>query len=208
MSEEFKETIKKLLKREGWSSVISAIVFLLIGILIVNNPDTIIATVSYILGGFLVIGGLFKIISYFIEKGNLDFENYDLVYGIMILVLGIIFITHVTILESIFSIVIAIWLIYEGLIRGTSSMKLKKYEVKAWWVVLVSALLMIFLGIYILAVPNIIVITLGIIMIVYAVMDVVDGLIFVANINKLWNWKKWTMGTAFFVHFVYKYINM
>ena len=185
MSDNFVEFMKKVLKKEGWSSIISAVVFLLIGILIVNNPDTIIATVSYILGGFLVIGGIFKIISYFIEKGNLDFENYDLVYGIMVLVLGIIFLTHVTILESIFSIVIAVWLIYEGLIRGTSSMKLKKYEVKAWWVVLVSALLMIFAGIYILAVPNVIVVTIGAIMIAYAIIDIIDGLVFVANVDKL-----------------------
>lgn len=185
MNESLKEFMKKILKREGWSSVISAVVFLILGIIIVNNPDTIISTVSYILGGFLTIAGLIKIISYFSEKGNLDFENYDLVYGIITAVVGLIFISHVTILESIFSILIAVWLIYEGLVRCTSAMKLKKYNIKVWWIVLVSALLMLFGGIYILAVPNVIIVTVGAIMIAYAIMDIIDGLVFVANVNKL-----------------------
>lgn len=182
---EWKELVKKVLRKEGWGSIISAVLFLILGIIIVNYPDTIVATVSYIFGGFLVIAGLAKVIAYFVERGNLDFENYDFVYGIIIAVVGITFIAHLSVLESIFNLLVAIWLIYEALVRFTSSMKLKKYEVKAWWVVLVSSLLMLFAGIYILAVPNVIVVTVGAFMIAYAIMDIIDGIIFVANVNKL-----------------------
>lgn len=181
----FQELMKKVLKKEGWISIISAVLFLILGIIIVNHPDTIVATVSYIFGGFLVVAGIVKVIAYFIEKGNLDFENYDFVYGIIIAVVGITFIAHLSVLESIFSLLIAIWLIYEALVRFTSAMKLKKYDVKVWWVVLVSSLLMLFAGIYILAVPNIIVVTVGAFMIAYAILDIIDGIIFVANVNKL-----------------------
>lgn len=181
----FQELMKKVLKKEGWISIISAVLFLILGIIIVNHPDTIVATVSYIFGGFLVVAGIVKVISYFVEKGNLDFENYDFVYGIIIAVVGITFIAHSNVLESIFSLLVAIWLIYEALVRFTSAMKLKKYDVKVWWIVLVSSLLMLFAGIYILAVPNIIVVTVGAFMIAYAILDIIDGIIFVANVNKL-----------------------
>lgn len=181
----FQELMKKVLKKEGWISIISAVLFLILGIIIVNHPDTIVATVSYIFGGFLVVAGIVKVIAYFIEKGNLDFENYDFVYGIIIAVVGITFIAHLSVLESIFSLLVAIWLIYEALVRFTSAMKLKKYDVKVWWIVLVSSLLMLFAGIYILAVPNIIVVTVGAFMIAYAILDIIDGIIFVANVNKL-----------------------
>ena len=181
----FKDLAKKVLKKEGWSSVVFAILFLLLGILIVNHPETIVATVSYILGGFLVLVGLAQTIAYFAEKGNWDFENYDVVSGILTIVVGLVFILHVTLLETIFNFIIGLWLIYEGMIRITSAMKLKKYNVKVWWIVLVSAILMGIAGVYVLVVPNVLVTVLGAIMIVYAVLDIVDGIIFVMNVNKL-----------------------
>ena len=63
-------------------------------------------------------------------------------------------------------------------------MKLKSFELKNWWVVLVSAILMVLAGIYIMSFAGIIEVTLGVIMICYAVVDIINGILFMVDINK------------------------
>ncbi len=177
--------LKKTLKKDGMISIGSAVAFVIIGILIVMRPEAIMAAVSYILGGALIAFGIYNLISYFSEGGRKDFYNYDWVYGIILLVVGFVFLTQVTLLDAMFRIIVAVWLTYEALLRFTLSFRLKKYGLKNWWVVLVSSLLIMCLGIYILANQAILIKTLGILVIVYAVLDLINGIIFVYNINKI-----------------------
>lgn len=176
--------LKKYLKKDAWESILAAIVFLLIGILVVNNPETVVLTVSYVIGGIFALVGILKVISYFVEKGNEDFFNYDLVFGIIALITGIIFITQASLLNTLFRVMIAIWLIYSGLIRGTTALKLKKYDVSSWWFILITAILMVIAGIYVISYSGIVVASLGILMIAYAIIDLINGIIFVIDINK------------------------
>lgn len=176
--------LKKYLKKDAWESILAAIVFLLIGILVVNNPEAVVLTISYVLGGIFALVGVLKIISYFLEKGNEDFFNYDLVFGLIALITGIIFMTQASLLNTLFRVMIAIWLIYSGLIRGTTALKLKKYDVSAWWIILISALLMVIAGIYVISYSGIVVASLGVLMIAYAVIDLINGIIFIIDITK------------------------
>ena len=176
--------LKQYLKKDAWESILAAVVFLLIGILVVNNPEAVVLTISYVLGGIFALVGILKIVSYFVEKGNEDFFNYDLVFGLIALIVGTIFITQASLLNTLFRVMIAIWLIYSGLIRGTTALKLKKFDVNAWWVVLISAILMVIAGIYVISYSGIVVASLGILMIAYAVIDLINGIIFIVDINK------------------------
>lgn len=176
--------LKKYLKKDAMESILAAVIFLIIGVLFVRNPEAIKITFSYVIGGIFALLGILKIINYFAEKGNEDFFNYDLVFGIIALIIGIILITQYSFINTLFRISIAIWLIYSGLIRGTTAMKLKSFELKNWWVVLVSAILMVLAGIYIMSFAGIIEVTLGVIMICYAVVDIINGILFMVDINK------------------------
>lgn len=176
--------LKKYLKKDAMESILAAIVFLIIGILFVKNPEAIKLTFSYIAGGIFVLVGILKVINYFVEKGNEDFFNYDLVFGIIAIIIGVVFITQYSFINTLFRIAIAIWLMYSGLIRGTTAIKLKSFEVKNWWVILVSAVLMVLAGLYIMSFAGIIEVTLGIIMICYAVIDIINGILFMIDINR------------------------
>lgn len=176
--------LKKYLKKDAMESILAAVIFLIIGVLFVRNPEAIKITFSYVIGGIFALLGILKIINYFVEKGNEDFFNYDLVFGIIALIIGIILITQYSFINTLFRISIAIWLIYSGLIRGTTAMKLKSFELKNWWVVLVSAILMVLAGIYIMSFAGIIEVALGVIMICYAVVDIINGILFMVDIDK------------------------
>ena len=54
--------LKKYLKKDAWESILAAVVFLLIGILVVNNPEAVVLTISYVLGGIFALVGILKIV--------------------------------------------------------------------------------------------------------------------------------------------------
>lgn len=179
-----KKYLKQYLKKDAMESILAAIIFLVVGVLFVRNPETIKLTFSYIVGGLFALVGIAKIVNYFAQKGNEDFFNYDLVFGIIAIIISIVFVTQYSLLNAILRIAIAIWLMYSGLIRGTTSIKLKTYGLKNWWVVLVSSVLMVLAGIYIMSFAGIIEVTLGIIMIAYSIIDIINGILFIVDINK------------------------
>lgn len=176
--------LKKYLKKDAFESILAALVFLIIGVFIVVHPEGTLLTFSYVIGGIFVLAGIVKVISYFAMKGNEDLFNYDLVFGLIAIIVGVIFITQSALLNTVFRIVVAIWLIYSGLIKATTSLKLKKFDVKAWWAVLIIAVLMIIAGIYVISYAGILVATLGVFMIVYAIFDLINAIIFIIDVNK------------------------
>ena len=65
------------------------------------------------------------------------------------------------------------------------SLKLKAFEAKSWIAMLIVAVLMMICGIYIMFTPDIIIATLGLIILAYSIMDIIEGIAFIVNVNKL-----------------------
>ena len=80
---------------------------------------------------------------------------------------------------------IGIWIIYSGFTRLTLSFKLKNINEKIWAFVLLLSVLMIIGGIYVTFYPGALVITVGIILLVYAIMDLIESFIFMRNIKDM-----------------------
>ena len=81
--------MKDLLKRAGFTSILSSLVFLLLGILLVVNPDAMVQAISYVIGVLLIAIGIVKVISYFTSKDDYLFYDYRLIYGALCISLGI-----------------------------------------------------------------------------------------------------------------------
>ena len=175
--------MKLFLKKMGWISILTSLVFIILGFVIAYYPDTTFQVISYVLGAVFIVIGLVKIISYFIHKGSYDLYNYELVFGIIACLLGIVVIVASSMIETLIRVVIGFWIVYSGAIRLGLALKLQKLEVdtKVWVSVLLMALIMLFCGIYIIAVPGIIVTTIGVLMIIYGIMDLVEEIIFKRN---------------------------
>ena len=177
--------MKDLLKRAGFTSILSSLVFLLLGILLVVNPNYIVQAVSYIIGTLLIVIGIVKIISYFTSKGDYLFYDYRLIYGALCVILGILIMVSGSAIASFFRIVIGIWIILSGIARLDLSIRLKGTDTGYWILSLLLSILIFVAGIYIIFAPGTILVTLGIILIAYSVMDIIESIIFMANMNKL-----------------------
>ncbi len=177
--------MKKMLRKTGWISILESLVFTILGAILVWKPEETVKVISIILGALFIITGIVKIIGYFMTKGKNDFYNYDLIYGIMAIVIGIIVMTYMNTIGSIFRIIIGVWIIYTSLIRISLSIKMRKIEGNIWIFSLILAIIMFAGGVYTIVNSGVIVVTMGTIMIIYSVIDIIENVIFMKNIKEI-----------------------
>lgn len=175
----------KILKKTGYTSIVTSIILGALGLVMFLYAESTLKVIACILGTILIITGVVKIIGYFTEKGSYDLFNYELVYGIISVLFGLVMLINTESLGNFLGIVLGIWIIYSSLMRFGLSLKLKVYESSSWIPMLVIAILMMICGIYIIFTPDIIIATMGIIILVYSVMDIIEGIAFIVNVNKL-----------------------
>lgn len=178
------EYMKMMLKKTGWVSILESIIFAILGIILVCRPEGTVKIITWILGTIFIVIGISKIITYFKSKGINDFFNYDLVYGLMAIVIGIIAMVYMSIIGTIFRIIIGVWIIYTSFVRINSAIQIKILGSKvAWMYGLILAIAMFFCGLYVIVNSGAIVVTIGTIMIIYSVIDIIENVIFMKTIT-------------------------
>ena len=179
------ENLKSLFKKTGCVSILESLIFAILGIVLVCKPEGTVKFISGVLGAVFILVGIYKIINYFVTKGENDFFNYDLIYGLTAIVIGIVAMAYMNIIASVFRIIIGVWIIYTSFVRINLAIQIKKIGSKSWIFGLILAILMLIGGLYVIIDANAIIVTIGIIMIVYSVMDIIENIIFMRNINKI-----------------------
>ncbi len=103
----------------------------------------------------------------------------------MAVVIGIITIAYSETIGTIFRVIIGIWIIYSSLIRINLAMKLKAMDVNAWSYSLLLAVIMFVCGLFIAMNSGSVIVTIGIIIIVYSVIDIIEDIIFMKNVKEI-----------------------
>lgn len=176
--------VERILKKTGWSSIISEIIFAILGIILITNPTRTLKVVSYVLGAMLIGTGIYKIISY-LYNGKNNIYNYELAYGLITIILGIITIAYSSQIIAIFRIIIGLWITYSAIIRINISMRLKVINSNMWLYSFIMALLMLMGGLFVIFNSNTILVTIGVIILIYSILDIIESIIFMKNMNKL-----------------------
>lgn len=178
-------TIEKIFKKTGWLSILTSIIFAILGGILIWKPVETVRIISYILGTIFIVIGIAKTINYFLSKGKYEIYNYNLVFGLMAIVLGIVTICCSDTIGAIFRIIIGIWIVYSSLVRLNLSLKLKSMDVKMWIYSLILALLMFACGLYVALNSGSVVMTIGIVIVIYSVIDIIEDVIFMKNVKEI-----------------------
>ena len=177
--------MEKFLKKAGWTSIITSLVLAFIGMVMIYNPQTTMQFNSTELGVFFIVIGVIKLINYFLAKRNSSIISNNIALGIISILIGLVVIVYSSTIENLFRIMIGIWIIYSGFTRLTLSFKLKNVNERIWAFVLILSILMVIGGIYVTFYPGALMITVGIILLIYAVMDLIESFIFMRNIKDM-----------------------
>jgi len=172
--------LEKILKKSGWTDMILSIIFVLFGIMLIANPEAIVSFIAIILGLIFILIGVFRLSEYFsTDKTN----RYLLAIGIVAIIAGIVIMNCADIISSIFRIVIAICIIYSGIMNLQTIIIWKDYKSRLWLISLILSILIIIAGIYILVNSGAILQTIGIIIVSYGVVNIIENFIFIKNVD-------------------------
>ena len=177
--------LKDLLKKSGWMSIAESLVFAILGIILIWQKDAIMSMIAYILGAVFILLGIIKVVNYLQTKSKSDLYNYELVYGIMAVIIGIVIMVYSSTISKIFGIKIGMWIVYSSVVRASSALKLKQIKSNIWIYSLVIAVVMLICGLVVIFNTGAIPATIGAIMITYAVLDIIENVIFINNVKKL-----------------------
>ena len=179
--------MEQFFKKIGWTSILTSLCFAILGLVVAYYPNTTFKVISNVLGAILIAYGVIKIIEYFKMKDISSMYSAELSFGVIAALLGIVVIVCSDMIEAMIRILIGIWIIYSGIMRIGLAVKLQKFDSnnRVWIAGLVIALIMLFCGIYIITNPGAIMMYIGIIMVVYAIMDIIEEFIFMRNIKDI-----------------------
>ncbi len=129
----------KLMKTAKIGYVILSLIFCVIGVVLIMAPGAITPVLAGTFGILLILFGIVRIIGYFSrDLFRLAFQ-YDLAFGLLLLVLGVITIWKAEDFMIFISIVLGIYVLADGLLKVQIALDSRVFGIKYWWMILIAA---------------------------------------------------------------------
>lgn len=179
--ENFSVSVKKM----NITSIIFSILFLILGILLLCRPGDALNIVSYSLGGMLIIWGVIQMIQFFIKKDSQNYFDFSFVVGIFVSIFGVIILLKPRIIADIIPLMLGIWMIINGVTKLAYSLTINKKSKSLSTIIISIAILVVGLLLVInpFAGAEILTQLIGIALIVYSILDLVE-VIFIKKTTK------------------------
>jgi len=154
-------------------SLINSIIFFILGAVIFTKPEIIILFISYVIGGIIIIIGLFKCIKNYLDiKKDNTISSREMVMGIILTIIGLVFILIADVIEALVRLIIGGWILFTGINRLISSLQLPKKN-NQFIVRLILSFLIICIGLYTILESNLAFKTIGIVLMIYSIIEII-----------------------------------
>lgn len=151
-------------------SIVMPIIMLVIGILLFVNPGGVTKFLSYIFGGVFLALGIAKFVK---DYSRNDKTTSDTFYSIIMMLIGIVFIVFSNTFEFLVRFVIGVWILLNGLNTIAMGSNLMRVDRKSILTLLIGFALVI-IGLYMIFINNLVFSTIGIILIIYSCLEIID----------------------------------
>lgn len=172
------KNLKDRFQRLFWHSLFTSFLFICVGVLLIIKPSEVIQLISIVIGIGIIIAGIFAFIKYLKLYKEQNGFYFDLVYGIICIVAGTLLIFNPNAVASILPLILGVWMLINSAFKIQYVLDLKKYQDSSWIWTLVLTILTLACGILFIFNPfrgaEILMMLLGITIIVYAIMDVIN----------------------------------
>ena len=169
------------IKKSAWSSILSSVATLLLGVLFIAWPDLMIQIVAYIIGLIFIVKGSFDMLTYFMDKRYV-YSNL-LLSGIVAMLIGIAALVAGPNIANVFRIIIGIFLIYEALSKLNSAIKLYHDKIILWRAVVAMAVIILVLGIFVTF--NDTAAVIGWVMVIAGAISIIGDVMFIQQVDKV-----------------------
>lgn len=153
-------------------SLISSIIFLILGATIFTKPEVIILFISYVIGGLMIVIGIFKCVKNYLDvKKDNTVSSREMTTGIILIVIGLVFIFLASVIEALVRVVIGGWILFTGINRLINALYLNKKN-KRFIIYLILSILLISAGLYTILESNLAFKTIGLVLMIYSFLEI------------------------------------
>ena len=169
-----KVTIVNQKKKNKQRSLIYSIILLVLGIFLTFNSSGVLNTIFNIMGILVILFGIYLFFVYYRLKSQLKVDDSSiLMSAIMSILFGVLIILLSNILTTTIQIVTGIWLLFVGISR-LSEADITNIKDKRNLIAVIGAAIIILLGLYTIFSENVLFVALGIILIIYSILDIIN----------------------------------
>lgn len=169
-----------VLKKISFINIMPDVLLILFGILLLNLKIALVIDILVIpVGAFFILKGIVEVCKYIMARGVSDFYKEDIIFGMASILIGILVILLRNVILNMFSIGVAIYIIYGAIKYIDIAIKLKKLDLNQWIFMLLISIVMLAFGIAILFNKRILVATCAIFIIIYSILDLIENIIFI-----------------------------
>lgn len=167
--------MEELFKKMMLPSIISSIVFLVLGVIMFIYPEFTLEIISKVIG-FTIIGiGIIGIFQYIRNREEASFR-FNLIYIFTTIILGGIALYRHDVVSSIIPVVLGIWICFDSFIKLRMAIGIKNMGIPNYKYPLVMSIFSLLIGIFLVLNPfltaKIIVKLVAASIIIYSVMDI------------------------------------
>lgn len=160
------------------SNLLISIIMLVVGVILLINSESIINMMSWIIGIVIILISIIKVIGLFNDK---RIDTTALSVNILLMVFGVLLISFPSIVDVTIKVVFGIWILLAGIKRLIMAIAISRVDNNSYKTFMVSALIMLVLGALVLInFYNL----LGLFLIIYAVMEIVNYIYFKVKKNQ------------------------
>ena len=170
--------MSNFMKKGFTSSLITSIILAVLGILLIVATEATIISISYIIGGILILLGFFGLVDY-IRKIDTELKTgVDLVYGVVTVILGVLIVMNPKAIASIINYVLGIIIVISSAVKLNYAIQLKGNNNSLWKSTIIFSLITTICGLILIFKPftGAIVATkiIGAIVLIYAILNIIS----------------------------------
>ena len=143
----------KLLKEMKWDALLTAVLYVILGLVALILPETMMTILGYLIAVVLIVAGALSMISYLLRDAHQNYYHNDFVYGLVGIALGCIMLYKVEIIISLIPFVLGLLVLFSGCTKLQSVVDMKRLEYGNWTVMLVIAAINVAIGILLIVNP-------------------------------------------------------
>lgn len=170
--------MEKFMKSLIRGNYITSAILIVLGLLLTIRSDDTIVAISYLIGGSIIIIGVLALIKFVKNLGKSFDNSFEIIYGIITIVFGILILSNPKMVATIIPFVIGGWIVIKSSFKIAYAIELKNRGSLYWKSALITSIINALVGILIVFNPfktSVIVFKIiGIAILVYAVLDIVS----------------------------------
>ena len=128
--------------------IVMSVLFCAAGILFIAAPELSVSIIGVCIGVAMILFGIVKLIGYFSKDlFRLAFQ-FDLEFGILMIILGVIVLLNPGNLMAFICVALGISILLDGLFKIRIAMDSKQFGIKSWWLILALAIITGVIGVF------------------------------------------------------------